>query len=139
MYEHNATLDVEYISKNDGKAGVYSLDWGDLLIGTNQKDSQECMIQNEPSFPKTLIVLGSNFYNKYLIKHDYAGDGQVCATTKPGGYKQFWQSSSMPDFPKFESEPASESKAYSSSTAFPFIAAAMAAAGVAAFDVVTAI
>ena len=134
MYEHNATLDVEYISQNDGKAGVYSLGWGDVLIGTNQKDSQACMIFNEPSFPKTLIVLGSNFYNKYLIKHDYAGDGQVCATTKPGGYKLFWQSSSMPDFPT-----ASESKAYSSSTAFPFIAAAMAAVGVAAFDAVTAI
>merc|ERR1719464_364114 len=96
MYKNNVTLDVEFSSQDSGNLGVYSMGWDDMFYSDGS--GEPCEIVHDTELPETLVILGIPYYNKLLIKHDYNGQGQVCAIAKPGGYDKAWQSSSLPSF-----------------------------------------
>merc|ERR1719464_70268 len=100
MVKNNVTLDVQFLSQDGGNPGVYSIGWDDVLYSVDNSPDEGCAMIHYANYPENMIILGIPAYNKFLIKHDYNGQGQVCAIDKPGGYKA-WQSSSLPSSSTF--------------------------------------
>ena len=105
MYKNNVTFDVQIASTDGDSPEVYTLGWEDVTFSDNmyfyesRESESGCLLSHQADdWPETVFILGLPFYNKHLIKHDYAGDGQVCVTDKPEGYEKLWQSPASPNF-----------------------------------------